>query len=642
MEHRDGKKKPSQTRKTLDTPLGLPAELPVHPSAADFPDELTLQPLDEFEPFEVLPEDETESGFQLVDEEETVVGIGGEELADFAKMDFGDDLPTGVSPLDSTAGFSFFSPQSSSTPGPQMVGAELVPAEVVAEPPHVTHVEAAIAEEPEPALAGRTHRKFLLTTAPSWLISLLVHVAIILILAAITLDPVNKVISILQASSSEDISDIENFDLQGPTLDAVETPVDEPLSVPTASITPVVSVPKLESPMLPDVAADIEALEMNSLTESIMPSSLLNSSAMAQMSVALNSRSNAQKSEMLEKFGGNAASEKAVAMALKWIADHQDRSGGWTFAHNTVCRNQCDHPGELAEANNGATAMALLPFLGAGQTHMEGQYKATVEAGLAYLIKHMKLENKGLPQGSWHEPGGSMYSHGLAAITVCEAYAMTGDPKLLQPAQLSLNYLINAQDPRGGGWRYSPGQPGDTSVVGWCVMALKSGKMGHLVVPQQTFYKASSFLDFVSTNQGAYYGYDEPSGTVRDATTAVGLLCRMYLGTPKEHPGIQEGVAYLSQKGPSISNLYYSYYATQVMRHNGGPEWEKWNTQLRDKLLEIQVKDGHAAGSWYTEGGHSEKGGRLYTTSLATMILEVYYRHMPLYKEKSSLDDFEL
>ncbi len=127
----------------------------------------------------------------------------------------------------------------------------------------------------------------------------------------------------------------------------------------------------------------------------------------------------------------------------------------------------------------------------------------------------MQVENGELPSGSWHEPGGRMYSHGLAAITVCEAYAMTGDPDLLQPAQLSLNYLINSQDPRGGGWRYEPGQAGDTSVVGWCVMALKSGKMGHLVVPQQTFYGAKNFLDFVSTNNGAYYGYDEPTAEYR-------------------------------------------------------------------------------------------------------------------------------
>lgn len=238
-----------------------------------------------------------------------------------------------------------------------------------------------------------------------------------------------------------------------------------------------------------------------------------------------------------------------------------------------------------------------------------------------------------------------MYSHGLAAITVCEAYAMTRDPDLLQPAQLALNYLIEAQDTRGGGWRYEPGQRGDTSVVGWCVMALKSGRMGNLIVPQSTFVGANSFLDYVSTNQGAYYGYTSPAAKLdgRQSTIAVGLLCRMYLGWSKDNPGMQQGIQYLSERGPDVDDLYYSYYATQVLRHHGGPQWERWNKQMRDSLIAKQEKTGHAAGSWGAHGRHAEKGGRLYATSLATMILEVYYRHMPLYSEKSSAgDDFEI
>jgi hypothetical protein len=362
------------------------------------------------------------------------------------------------------------------------------------------------------------------------------------------------------------------------------------------------------------------------------------------MSTSLTSRSTAAKSEMLERFGGTAASEKAVALALQWLSEHQADDGGWNFAHSAICKNRCDDSGDLFVARNGATAMALLPFLGAGQTHLAGQYKAHVKKGLRFLIQRMQLTpSSTLPHGSWHEPGGRMYSHGLAAIAVCEAYAMTRDPDLQTPAQLSLNYLVYAQH-AGGGWRYSPKQAGDTSVVGWCLMALKSGSMGNLVVPNRTFTAADNFLDFVSTNNGAYYGYNKPTSQIegRQATIAVGLLCRMYLGYPKEHPGLQAGINHLSKLGPRTSDLYYSYYATQVMRHHGDEPWEKWNNKLRDELVRSQEKNGHAAGSWKAEGSHSSKGGRLYQTSLATMILEVYYRHMPLYSERSASDDFEI
>jgi len=365
-------------------------------------------------------------------------------------------------------------------------------------------------------------------------------------------------------------------------------------------------------------------------------------SGMSKMMTSLNGRGAGMKGEMLERFGGTTNSEKAVAAALKWIAAHQAPNGGWTFACSRFCRGQCKGDGTKMEAVNAATALALLPFLGAGQTHVAGQYKDTVKKGLAFLIQNMKVTPGATPHGSWHEPGGNMYSHGLASIAICEAYAMTRDPDLVQPAQLAINFLVYAQDTRGGGWRYEPHQAGDTSVVGWCLMALKSGAMGNLTVPPTTFRGASLFLDLVQSNNGAYYGYDKPSTSVSDATSAIGLLCRMYLGWSKDTPAIKEGVAMLSKAGPSVDNLYYSYYATQVMRHQGGADWEKWNTKMREDLIKTQSSAGHESGSWFFEGGHGKEGGRLYSTAMATMILEVYYRHMPLYTEKSSDEEFEL
>ncbi len=268
---------------------------------------------------------------------------------------------------------------------------------------------------------------------------------------------------------------------------------------------------------------------------------------------------------------------------------------------------------------NAATALALLPFLGAGQTHLKGQYKDQIKKGLAFLINNMQATPGKLPRGSWHEPGGTMYSHGLAAITICEAYAMTRDPDLVQPAQLAVNYLVYAQDPRGGGWCYQPQQAGDTSVAGWCIMALKSGSMANLNVPPESFRGASQFLDFVSTNNGAYNGYNKPSSNVKPSLVAVGLLCRMYMGWPKDNEGIKEGVKLISTTGPNMNDFYYNYYATQVMRHYGGAEWEKWNTKMRDELIKTQSSTGHEAGSWFSGGNHGVDGGRLYSTSLATI-----------------------
>jgi hypothetical protein len=86
------------------------------------------------------------------------------------------------------------------------------------------------------------------------------------------------------------------------------------------------------------------------------------------------------------------------------------------------------------------------------------------------------------------------------------------------------------------------------------------------------------------------------------------------------------------------------------MRQYGGDEvgephamWEKWNKEMRDSLVNTQDKNGHQEGSWLMKGDHgSASGGRVYCTSMATMILEVYYRHMQIYGKQATTEDFPL
>ena len=279
------------------------------------------------------------------------------------------------------------------------------------------------------------------------------------------------------------------------------------------------------------------------------------------------------------------------------------------------------------------------PFLAPGRPK-EGQkeYKNVVKKGLYFLTKRMQVSQK--KGGSLFEREGNMYSHGLSAIALCEAYAMTRDKSLFQPAQLAINYIAYAQDPTGGGWRYAEQQAGDTSVVGWQVMALKSGHMGYLTINPNTVRGASIFLDSVQAKNGARYGYATPGS--KPSTTAIGLLCRMHLGWGHDHPALADGVKFLASEGPSKTNNYYNYYATQVLRHYGGDLWKQWNAVMRDQLVKSQAQKGHEKGSWHVGDGHGGKGGRLYDTSLSTMILEVYYRHLPIYRKQSTETEFSL
>jgi hypothetical protein len=228
-----------------------------------------------------------------------------------------------------------------------------------------------------------------------------------------------------------------------------------------------------------------------------------------------------------------------------------------------------------------------------------------------------------------------MYSHGIAAIALCEAYGLSQDALLREPAQRAINFVVAAQHQGTGGWRYEPGQPGDTSVVGWQVMALKSGEMAGLTVPQASLDLAGKWLSAVEGAGPAIgtFGYAGPGGT--PAMTAEGLLCRQFLGSRRNDASMRGGADYLLKNLPQQGRetSYYWYYGTQVMYHMQGDYWTAWNDHLRDTVVNTQVKQGHMAGTWEPADQWEKSGGRIFSTSLRLLMLQVYYRHLPLYRQ---------
>jgi hypothetical protein len=166
-------------------------------------------------------------------------------------------------------------------------------------------------------------------------------------------------------------------------------------------------------------------------------------------------------------------------------------------------------------------------------------------------------------------------------------------------------------------------------------MALQSALAVELSVPESTLENASHFLDTVQSDDGAQYSYlprERPSAPM----TAEGLLCRIYLGWKRNNPSLRAGVAWMLENEPPLvsrPNIYYWYYATQTVHHFGGAMWYQWNLHMRDVLVATQEIRGHEAGSWTPDGPLSSQGGRVYMTSLAICCLEVYYRHLPIFRQ---------
>ncbi len=352
-------------------------------------------------------------------------------------------------------------------------------------------------------------------------------------------------------------------------------------------------------------------------------------------------RSGATREKMLKEGGGNTESEACVARGIGWLAKHQAADGHWGLHDFHIHgKTNCGNPGMTDDV--AGTGLGLLPFLAAGEIH-KGSSKNNVHAkrvenALAWLCKRMG------PDGAL----GGGYAHPIAAICLCEAYGMSADPNLRPYAQRAINKVVDWQDGAGGGgFRYGPKQAGDLSVTGWHVQALKSGQMAGLAVPQATLAGVNKFLDHCASDDKGTYGYTGKQDNVNYRLTAVGLLCRQYQGVGPRDPGLVKGVEVLKKvpPGPTPRDIYYFYYATQVMHHMASTQqdsWDQWNNRMRPLLVGTQdmgATEGRRdqKGSWFMEGDpFGSQLGRLGYTSLCLLTLEVYYRHLPLYKRELS------
>ncbi|XZE43120.1 prenyltransferase/squalene oxidase repeat-containing protein [Pirellulaceae bacterium SH467] len=452
--------------------------------------------------------------------------------------------------------------------------------------------------------------RFGLQETPSWLTSLIVHLAIILLLAIVPIaEKIGDSITILSGTSSDTNGedDLTAFEIN-PSAEDSEMLENLPDAISLESLNLDLATPALPT----DVAANDLALDSPILG-------------------GLKGRTGILKETLLKAYGGTQGTEDAVAAGLDWLAKQQRSDGSWSLVGPYK-------GGATTENKPAATAMAMLAFLGAGNTHQSGEYQFQVKRGLDFLISQQDEDGFFAKRASGNQ---RTYAQAQCSIAICELYGMTGDPKLESIAMRAIQYAQVAQA-KDGGWRYNPKEPGDMSVTGWYVMALMSARMGGLLVDSSTLENVHNFLDLVQRSgrgtakdpDGERYAYQRYSvGT--PAMTAEGMLCRLYLGWSATDKRIQEGCELLCSnpvaQAPDRRSFYYWYYATTSLHHVGGEYWRRWNDVMKVELPALQEKSGPNRGSWSAQDDpHEGGGGRLYSTCFSIYCLETYYRHLPL------------
>lgn len=358
-------------------------------------------------------------------------------------------------------------------------------------------------------------------------------------------------------------------------------------------------------------------------------------------------RSGASRSDAVGRYGGNLASEAAVELGLAWLAAHQSSDGRWS-PQDYVSR--CP-PGEACgsrgapEYDHGISGLVLLAFLGAGYTQQEGKYKEQVGLGLQWLLERQD------PSGFFFDPAdrrqdkGGMYGHGIATFALGEAAAMTRDERLLAALQGAVAAIEAAQQPNGG-WYYTPHpeRPASEFTLGvWQLMGLRAAEKAGVKVPPRVWERAKRHLLEQQTGGGGFR-YSPASDPTIGATGA-GVFARCMMGLTGGD-GLERGVAWLETEkksdpdpalGRSWQYLYAWYYRSLATFQVQGRPWREWNRKIRPYLVSRQNTRGHPAGSWSIVD--YQQASPLYSTALCALILETYYRYLPVSGDRSAVLD---
>ena len=336
---------------------------------------------------------------------------------------------------------------------------------------------------------------------------------------------------------------------------------------------------------------------------------------------------------------------RMVDAGLDFLARSQLADGRWRLTEFAGV-TPADVP--RLDSDTAATGLALLAFFGAGHDHFDGRHRDTVRRGLEFLVSVQRPDGDlFLPADELSNSCGWLYSHGIAALAVCEAVGMTGDPLVKPAAEKACRFIAASRHPTLGGWRYTPRSDADLSVSGWMLVALRAGELGGVPTDPAPLDGVRTLLAASAVpGDPARYAYNARKADQRRTDlsvacmTAIGTLMRLHTGAAADDPAIVAAGRVLAGIEPTYGtaaqnrrDAYLWYYASQALVHTGGPDWQRWYGSLVATLEPEQRSQGPLGGSWDATGAIPDRwgvyAGRVYVTALHLLALEVPWRHLP-------------
>jgi hypothetical protein len=338
----------------------------------------------------------------------------------------------------------------------------------------------------------------------------------------------------------------------------------------------------------------------------------------------IKSRRGPGKDEAIKKHKVKKESLNAVEKGLKWLAEHQSKDGSWDVEKY---EGQSNH-----KSIEAVSAAAVLAFLGNGHSERQGGYKKNVMKSVRYLNKAVSAK--------FNKPHfGRNYGSALILMALSES-SMFGSSSITKKNANAIAAMFVDQF-SGKGWHYN-GSGTDLSVSGWIALGLKSALAAELPV-----MKSKKGLDVMeqykvwitqsATSDETGMGYYNGGRGGSPHMTWVGMFQRRFLGFGDEDLFLKKAALHSEKWVDSgkwvgrdqMGDIYGIYYGTLACFYNGGKLWKKWDRSMNHSLVGSQcvgsVKE--LGGSWNPTVGHTAKsGGRVLTTALSVLCLEVYYR----------------
>ncbi len=344
----------------------------------------------------------------------------------------------------------------------------------------------------------------------------------------------------------------------------------------------------------------------------------------------------AARERLLRANGGDAETVNAVKKGLDWLAHSQELGGSYGGSWSPGSHGAVDDSYRVA-----VTGLAVLAFVAEGNSHIEGEYHTSVAKAVTFLARGQ--QHDGLLGA---RTGRYMYNHGIATLALLEVFCVTRDMKLAPTVERAVNFILQAQMPAGG-WGYTlAARSCDAIVTTWQVMALRLGLGLGLKEIALALRRADAWLLCI-TNQRGEVGYSAinhfPNGP--QTLTAMSLTASYLMGRGGSDPVTAAGTdallatippdtAFQDRMALDLCHLWFGSLALLRTQGNGKNSWAPWNSKVKKALVALQQAAQDAgtegsAGSWGIVDRWSSFGGSIYTTSLAVLTLQSYYRYPP-------------